>query len=338
MITIKEIAAVLGVSPTTVSNVVNGHVEKMSSDTRRKIEEALIQYDFKKVEREIDYSKALKLITVDFFFRNKEKVFMDPFCSELLDSICAKLQEYGRYPVCGTTKNQEDIYNKLQARNIEGGIIVGFSPWDCQQLVEKIEKPTVFIDCGEGNYDNIGIDDYDGGKMMTEFMIHQGHKKIAFFCDRKSPVSSTFERFRGYCDALDNCGITYSNKDYFYLPDDRNLRRETLRKFAVNAKKEGYTAAFVVSDFLANEAINTFFSEGLRVPEDISVSGFDDNIYAKLSRPALTTIRQPVVEKGEQAVKLLMQRIKGQEIMVKSFKLPVELIVRESVKNINSFL
>lgn len=335
MITIKEIAAILGVSPTTVSNVVNGHVEKMSMDTRRRIEEALIQYDFKKVERAIDYSKALKLVAVDFYFRNKEKVFMDPFCSELLDTLCIKLQEHGRYPVCGTTKNQEDIYNKLQARNIEGGIIIGFSPWDCQNLVEKVKKPVVFIDCGEGSYDNVGIADYEGGKLMTEFMIQQGHRKIAFFCDRKIPASSTFERYRGYCEVLDRYGIQYSNKDYFYLPDDRNLRREALRNFAMNAKREGYTAAFVVSDLLANEAINIFFSEGLRVPEDISVSGFDDNIYATLSRPMLTTIRQPVVEKGEEAVKLLMQRIKGQEVIAKSFKLPVELIVRESVKNIN---
>ena len=71
------------------------------------------------------------------------------------------------------------------------------------------------------------------------------------------------------------------------------------------------------------------------MPEDISVAGFDDNVYARLSRPMLTTVRQFVAEKGEEAVKLLMQRIKGEEIVAKSFKLPVELIVRESVRNIS---
>lgn len=335
MITIKEIATILGVSPTTVSNVVNGHTEKMSPETRSRIEKALDEYNFQKVYREVDHSKALKLVSVDFYFRNKENVFTDPFCAELLDAICAKLQEFGRHPVCGTTKDQEAIYNKMQARNVEGGIIVGFNPWDCQAFSDKLDKPVVFVDCGIGDYNNIGIADYEGGKKMAEFMIKQGHKKIAFFCDRKNPVSSNLDRYSGYCDALDEYGISHSNKDYFYLPDDRNLRRETLREFAMRAKREGYTAAFVVSDLLANEAINIFFSEGLRVPEDISVSGFDDNIYAKLCRPMLTTIRQPVTEKGEQAVKLLMQRINGQEVMAKSFKLPVELIVRESVKNIN---
>ena len=155
---------------------------------------------------------------------------------------------------------------------------------------------------------------------------------MRFLCDRKSPVSGTLDRFQGYCDALRNYGIEYQNRDYYYLPDDKNLRRETLREFAGRIKKEGYTAAFVVSDYLANEVITMLSAEGIHVPEDISVTGFDDNMYAKLSVPPLTTIRQSVYEKGERAVKLLMQRIMGEEVLVNSFKLPVELIVRDSVK------
>lgn len=335
MITIKELASILGISPTTVSNVVNGHTEKMSPATRQRIEEALIQYQFHRTVRQEDHSKALKLISVDFYLRSKENVIMDPFCSELLNAICVKLKEFGAYPVCGIPQRQEDIFHKLQARNIQGGIVVGVDPWECQNFSAKVGKPVVFIDCGEGDYDNVGIADYEGGKEMTEFILKQGHRKIAFFCDRKNPISSTFERFRGYCDALEGYGIKYNSEDYYYLPDERNLRREAIRNFALKAKQEGYTAVFVVSDLLANETVNLFFEEGLRVPEDISVAGFDDNLYARLSRPMLTTIRQSVEEKGEEAVKLLMQRIRGEEVIAKSFKLPVELIVRESVSNIS---
>ncbi len=336
MITIKELASILGISPTTVSNVVNGHTEKMSPTTRQRIEEALVQYQFHRTTRQEDHSKALKLISVDFYLRSKENVIMDPFCSELLNAICIKLKEFGAYPVCGIPQKQEDIFYKLQARNIQGGIVVGVDPWECHNFSAKVGKPVVFIDCGEGDYDNVGIADYEGGRKMTEFILKQGHQKIAFFCDRKNPISSTFERFRGYCDALEKHGIKYNNDDYYYLPDERNLRREAIRNFALNAKRQGYTAVFVVSDLLANETVNHFFEEGLRVPEDISVAGFDDNLYARLSRPMLTTIRQSVEEKGEEAVKLLMQRVHGEEVIAKSFKLPVELIVRESVSNINS--
>ncbi len=334
MITIKEIASVLGVSPTTVSNVVNGHTGKMSPETRQRVEEALIKYGFRKSEHPGTRSNELKLVSVDFSIRFREKIFMDPFCAELLDSICVNLHKYGRYAVCGSTSSTQEIYEKLKAPNVEGGIIVGLEPGECNAFSEKIGKPVVFIDCGEGAYDNIGIEDYEGGKLISEFLLKQGHRKIAFLCDRKNPVSSTLDRFEGYCDALKGYGLSFNNEDYYYLPDDSIIRKETLREFAGRIKKEGYTAAFVVSDYLANEVIKVLTSEGLRVPEDISVTGFDDNIYARLIAPPLTTIRQSVYEKGERAVDLLMQRIRGEEVLVSSFKLPVELIVRNSVKNI----
>ena len=93
MITIKELASILGTSPTTVSNVLNGHTDKMSPSTRQRVEDALIQYEFRRTVRQEDHSKALKLVSVDFYLRSKENIFMDPFCSELLNAICLKLKE-----------------------------------------------------------------------------------------------------------------------------------------------------------------------------------------------------------------------------------------------------
>jgi LacI family transcriptional regulator len=335
MITIKEIASILGVSPTTVSNVVNGRTDKMSVETRQRVEEALIEYGFKNQHRSTVKQEGLRLVAVDFNLRFKENIFTDPFCGELFDSICEKLCEYGRYPVCGSVKDSEEAYNKLKDRNIEGGIIIGFEPRECNAFAQKAGKPVVFVDCGEGSYDNIGIADYDGSRCITDYLIKQGHKRIAFFCDRKSPVASTLDRFQGYSDCLAAHGLKYENEDYYYLPDEKILRREVMRKFVDKVRAGRYTAVFVVSDLLANEAINVFKGEGLRVPEDVSVTGFDDNVYAKLCSPMLTTIRQPVKEKGRLAVRLLMQRIQGQEVSLNSFRLPVELIVRDSVKNIN---
>jgi LacI family transcriptional regulator len=335
MITIKEIAFELGVSPTTVSNVINGRTGKMSQDTRKRIEEALIKYDYKREEKNYIGANELKLVTVDFNMRLKEKLFTDPFCAELLDSICMELKQYGRYPVCESIESADEAYTKLKTGNVEGGIIVGFDPWACEAFAEKVGKPVVFVDCGEGDYDNVGIEDYEGGRMITEYLLKQGHRKIAFFCDRKSPASSTLDRFQGYCDALKKYNITYNNKDYFYLPDNKTERREQLRRFARLSRDIGHTAVVVVSDVLATETINVLNDEGLQVPEDISVVGFDDNVYARLSHPKLTTIRQSVAEKGQLAVNLLMKRIRGEEVLLNSYKLPVELIVRDSVKNIN---
>ncbi len=333
MKTIREIAEILGVSSATVSNVVNGHTEKMSEQTRRRVEEALKKYEFYKVYRESEYSKALKLVMVDFYMERKEKMMMDPFRSELFNAICRKLQEYGRYSVCGMQMDQEEMRRRLQASNVQGGIIIGFRPQECRRFAENTDKPVVFIDCGEGEFDSVGLDDFEGGRLITDYLLGQGHRRIAFFSDLEEMRAGTLNRYMGYCEALRKYGITAADGDCYYLPDNYSQRRETLRYFAANVKEMGYTAVVVASDLLASEAISVFFEEGLSVPEDISVTGFDDNIYARMSRPMLTTVRQPVAEKGEQAVKLLMQRIRKEKVLVRSYKLPVELIVRDSVAN-----
>ena len=133
---------------------------------------------------------------------------------------------------------------------------------------------------------------------------------------------------------MEKHGIPYYKENFYYLPPEKNLRYEVLRRFARTAKEKGYTAAFFVADLYANEAVNVFFSKNLWVPEDISVVGFDDNVYARLSRPTLTTVRQSPTDKGREAVSLLLKRVYGQEVMVGSMELPTELIVRESVRNI----
>lgn len=236
--------------------------------------------------------------------------------------------------IFGALKTEEELLEKLSVHNVEGAIVLGCSPSKCEQLCKRTLKPLVFIDSGEGDYDNIGLQDEEGAHELTAYLIRQGHRKIAFFCDEKEALASNAARYRGFRETLLDAGIQTQSEDYFYLPQDKNMRYEVCRQFARNAKENGYTAAFFVADLYANEAISQFFSKNLKVPDDISVAGFDDNIYARLSRPTLTTVRQSPELKGKEAVKLLMKRIYGEEVVVRSLELPTELIVRESVRNI----
>ena len=335
MITIKEIAKQLGVSPTTVSNVINGRTEKMSEQTRMRIEEMLIKNHYVQENRGGRGSQdELKLVIVEFFFGIREHIYTDPFCAELLEAIEKEVEKTGRNVVCSTVYSEEEFLKKLSTHNVEGSIILGCDPERCEPLCKRTAKPLVFVDCGEGNYDNIGLQGREGARELTSYLIKQGHRKIAFFCDQEEPMASNKSRFQGYREALEKHGIPYYKEYFYYLPQDKNLRYEVLRRFARNAKEEGYTAAFFVADLYANEAVNVFFSKNLWVPEDISVVGFDDNVYARLSRPTLTTVRQSPTDKGREAVKLLLKRVYGQEVMVGSMELPTELIVRESVRNI----
>ena len=117
-----------------------------------------------------------------------------------------------------------------------------------------------------------------------------------------------------------------------YTPE-RDAKAEFIKALIRGNKSLAYTLKDEAK-ISGDDILSVFFSKNLWVPEDISVVGFDDNVYARLSRPTLTTVRQSPTDKGREAVKLLLKRIYGQKVMVRSMELPTELIVRESVRNI----
>ena len=334
MTTIKQIAEELGVSPTTVSNVINGRTGKMSLETRRKIEEALWENHYETAGKSSGASSGENMIAVGFCMGGYCNVLTDPFCGELLGAIQKAAKEQGRYIVYDVPETEEDMLRLCAPWNIDGAIVLGWKPEECARLAKKTGKPMVFIDscfADSEEYDNIGLQDYEGAFELTSYLLRLGHRSIAFFCDQEQPLASYGERLRGFQDALLGFGLSFCRDDFYYLPENKTMRHEVLRQFVRKSGKR-YSAAFFVSDYYANEAITIFYSKGLRVPEDISVTGFDDNIYARLSRPALTTVRQLPEEKGRQAVSLLMKRIRGEETPVRSLALPTELIVRESTR------
>lgn len=333
MVTIREIAEQLGVSPTTVSNVLNGKVQKMSLETRRKIEEALMEHRYYRTEKKKE--GAVPLVVIGFETWGKENVVVDPFVGEVLGAIELELRKYGRGVVFTVERDVVDLKRLLSGYNVEGGIMVGYRTEFCEELSHASPWPLVFIDSGEGDYCNIGLQDEEGMREITSYLIKGGHKRIAFFCDHPYPaVTNNAKRLKGFQNALERAGLEFLEQDYHYLPPERYVRHELLRQFARKKAGKEYTAAAFVSDLLASDAMNIFKSAGVSVPDDISVTGFDDNIYARLSSPTLTTVRQSPGVKGTEAVRLLMQKVKGEEPGLDSLVLPTELIVRESVKYI----
>lgn len=338
MVTIKEIASQLGVSPTTVSNVINGRTGKMSAQTRQRIEDALWENHYKvagKSSRGV--SSEENMVAVAFYMGILKEVLMDPFCGELLGAIQRAVKSHGHYMIYDVPVDIEDMARLFAPWNVNGGIVLGYEPDQCEQLQKKIGKPIVFVDSyfgqGEEPYDNIGLQDYEGAREITSYMLKMGHRRIAFFCDQSPAIASNLERLRGFKDALAAYDLKFSEKDFYYMVPDKNLRHEGFRQFARKNAKQ-YSAAFFISDYFANEAVGIFMSQGLQVPDDLSVTGFDDNVYARLSRPMLTTVRQSPSEKGKCAVEMLMQRIRGEEVLLRTLQLPTELVVRDSVKNI----
>ena len=191
MATIKEIAEKLGISTTTVSNVIHGKTGKMSADTRKKIEEALVRYHYVADYRTEKETEELKLILVSFCLGDKENILMDPFCGEMLGAIEKELHSYHRHVLYDSSLNEEDLIRKSQAFSIEGALVLGESPKTCEYLAKCMPKPVVFIDSEEGPYDNVSGQSVDGARSMAEYLLSQGHEKIAFFCDERLEYGST---------------------------------------------------------------------------------------------------------------------------------------------------
>lgn len=130
MVTIKEIAEELGVSTTTVSNVIHGKTRKMSAETRKKIEEALVRYHYVADYRTEKETEELKFILVSFCLGTKENILMDPFCGEMLGTIEKELHLYHRNVWYDSSLNEDELIRKSQAFQVEGVLV-----WD------RIQRP-----------------------------------------------------------------------------------------------------------------------------------------------------------------------------------------------------
>lgn len=337
MATIREIAEKIGVSPTTVSNVINGHTEKVSPETLEKVEKALEAFQYGRQVSRAPVTTQVPFIAVGFGMDHSRNMMMDPFCGELFGAIEQEAHRYERHILYFTPETEEEILRVSAPWNVEGAIMLGWRQELCGHLMRRCSKPVVFVDSffgrGDSEYDNVGLCDYRGAYDMTAYLIRQGHVRIAYLCDQEQPIASSRERVQGWRAALAAGGLSCRERDLCFIPNEKYLRHEVLRQF-IHAHKEDYTALFFDSDYYASDAINVFYSQGIQIPDDISVVGFDDNIYAQLARPLLTTVRQSPTEKGRQALKLLMRRIKGEKTPVSCIRLPAELIVRDSVRNI----
>lgn len=337
MATIREIAEKIGVSPTTVSNVINGHTEKVSPETLKKVERALEAHQYGRQVSRAPVTTQVPFIAVGFGMDHSRNMMMDPFCGELFGAIEQAAHQYERHILYFTPETEGEILKVSAPWNVEGVIMLGWRQELCGHLMRRCSKPVVFVDSffGDGapEYDNVGLQDYRGAYDMTAYLIRQGHRQIAYLCDQEVPIASSRERILGWRAAMEAGGQQCLEQDRYFIPGEKYLRHEVLRQF-IHAHREDYTALFFDSDFYASDAINVFCSQGVRIPDEISVVGFDDNIYAQLARPALTTVRQSPTEKGRQAMKLLMRRIKGEKMPFSCLRLPAELIVRDSVRNI----
>lgn len=336
MATIKDIADKAGVSTATVSNVIKGKKGKVSEKTIEKIEKIIEELNYvPSMGARILSEKRSKIIGVICNFMNvTDNSLKDPFTAELLGVIESEIRKNKYYMMLYASNKPEEIKKLISTWSVDGLIFAGINEKTYNSLIKISKKPIVVIDGYYKNKDfyNVGTNDEEGGYIITKYLLDKGHKNIIFAdeTNKKGTIIKTVdgERLKGFKRALKEMGIEYTTENHIYI--DTFNKQKSVDKIL---KHKNITAVVCASDNIAFEVINCLKNRNIKIPEDISVTGFDNVYLSNLSSPTLTTINQNINEKGCKAVNMLIDIIEEKSIENNNIRISVDIKERNSVKN-----
>lgn len=337
MVTIKDIAQHVGVSATTVSNVINGKSGRVSAETIEKINRAIDELGYvPNMSARSLVSNSSKVIGfINHVVTDKNSNFMeDPFLARFTGIIEQVLREHGYYLMIRTVNTADDLKSFLRTWNIDGLFLAGIFNDDFFSEVKKLRIPVVLVDSyvSSKKICNVGLDDFGGSKMSAEYLIHMGHKKIAFASPRIQDGGVLMERLLGYKAALTAASIPFDENLVFEC--GMNIQG-TLDIATYLSEHPDITGLVTTADYLAGNIIANLHRLGVSIPDDISIIGFDDLDICNLITPPLTTVHQDMDVKGSKAVDLMLSLLDNEQAKPESVRLPTIIFERESVRKIN---
>jgi len=321
---IEDVARRARVSITTVSRVIN-KVPTVNQRNRIKVEEAIAHLKFKPNVSAQRLARGLNN-SVGLVMPGYPGIFHSFYAMELIRGV-------GH--ACETLKldlifHITDGYNPLNTGHM-GGVIFADVIENRKQIENTLEEgvPCIVINntARDLNVNYIAVDNVKGGQMVADYLIGFGHKKVATITGNLTTQAGQ-DRLDGFSQAVKKKGLSLKD-DYIYKGDySRRCARAGIEKFL--SLKVRPTAIFAASDDMALEAIATAMEKGIKVPDDLSVVGFDDNPAAIYGPVGLTTIRQPLYKMAEDAVRYLNAVVQGKKKSPAKILLAPELITRES--------
>ena len=326
---IDSVAKAAGVSITTVSRVIN-KVPTVNKSNRLKVEEAVKKLGYR--PNPIAQSLASgKRNTLAIVIPRYEGVFYSFYVMEILRGV-GTLCDVLKLDLLLHLTDGKTVLNTLFA----GGVIFSDVIGNKQQIQDVLndDMPCVVINnlVEDLDVNCIAVDNTSGAKSAVDYLIGLGHKKIAHITGDLITQAAK-ERLEGYKKSLEKHKIKI-NEDYILKADySRGSARSATEK--ILSMKEAPTAVFVASDDMALEVMAVLMEKGLKVPQDMSLVGFDDDPKGLYGPVGLTTVRQPLVKMAQDAVKYLDLLIKTKKThAVKKISLPTELVIRESCRQI----
>jgi LacI family repressor for deo operon, udp, cdd, tsx, nupC, and nupG len=326
MATIKDIAAKLGVSISTVSKGLHG-ASDISEEMRQQVLDTAVMLGYVvKEKKSQDHHKVCIMV------ENMDYENINQFGYELITGfkLMAQEQQYqvDVIPMDVYTQMQQSYDTYMKQQSYSGAFFLGFEMTDTyMQQLKHTTIPTVLFDnyISNKHVAYIGTDNHIGTKSLVNYLYENGHKKIALLNGSKNSYVSNL-RYEGFLAAMKDVGLEIDENLIGY---GISFLPETASSYIPQFIENGATAVVCASDLIAAGAINEIHKLGLRVPEDISITGFDDLPIAKYLAPPLTTIRQERFTLGKTAFTLLSQLISA--IPVSTMLFHSELVIRESV-------
>jgi LacI family transcriptional regulator len=336
-LSIDQVAELAYVSRSVVSRVLNNH-PNVSDQARERVMEVVKKYNYKpsSVARGLATNQSYEIGILAP--RRCDEALANGFWSILHLGIFEECIEKGYFVTMSpisTDKGAEINENILDDKRLDGYILLTQEVTDF--VINKLNErkiPTVLVGHGKDNPDinSVDVDNFAGGYLATNHLLELGHERIGVIM-ASLDMKESVDRIEGCKKALNDAGLDIS-EDYISMGDySQKHGLDTMRRWI----KDGLDLSAVVctSDTLAMGVLLALHQENISVPEEISVVGFDDLPFSQYTIPPLTTIQQPIYNKGKRAASLLINQIENDNTEIVHENLDPKLIVRQSCRSLN---
>lgn len=326
--TISEIAKLAGVAPATVSRYLNnGYVSKEKRAVIKRVidETGYVPLSSAQTMR----TGRSHMIAVIVPKINSESI------SEMVDGITTGLSGTGYNPVLANTYNsltKELEYLKIFKENyVDGVILMGTVITEKHhEIMKTYNKPIVILSQFDSNYSCVYYDNYSAARMATEHLIKTGCRKIANIYVLPSDAAAGSNRIKGFKDALEVSGTAYDQRlceeSQFSLEGGYNAMQRIIDK------KIEFDGVFCATDTIAMGAMSCLKDNGIEICSQVKVAAIGDSKIAAAMRPALTSVHLHYRTGGKEACKVLLDKIKNKDNIIKQYKLGCDLIVRATTE------
>lgn len=324
--TVRDIAKLAGVSPATVSRVMN-HPELVDTATAQKVQAAIkeLGYIVKATHSPAVSQKDLILINC--------VPGTNPFYSDVVSGAYASAGAHG-YDLAANfdSINASTIENFISfVKRIHASGVITLSHIR-EDILKQINDVVPLIQCCEYNPESavpyVSIDDYTAAQQAVNYLINAGRSKIAIV---NGPLQYKYarDRLRAFQDTMESAGLFVPSSWILQIPDINYEMAYTIVSQLLSSESRP-NAFFAVSDVLAAAVINAARKYKIRVPEDIMVMGFDNIPLCQMTRPTISTVSQPKFQLGYTACEYLIENIKNNGLAPRSILLSTDIVIRES--------